>query len=93
MYGFSEDFAKEALNLTSWDKLILFGDTIPKQSVLRIISVLKMAETVAPEAKYQDHGTTVGELGNVADPSCYSSEQRYFCTSDIIICTPRVYTL
>ena len=71
MYGFHEDFAKEALNFTSRDKLILFRDTIPKQSVARIISVLQMTETAATEAKYLDHGSTVGELDHEADLYCY----------------------
>ena len=71
MYGFHEDFAKEALNFTPRDKLILFRNTIPKQSVARIISVLQMAETAATEAKYMDHGSNLGELDNQANPSCY----------------------
>ena len=51
--------------------MILFRDTIPQQSVTRIISVLQIAETVATHAKYQDHRIAMGEMDNAAYASCY----------------------
>ena len=47
--------------------MILVRDTVPKQSVRRIILVLQMAEAAATGAKYLEHRSTKGELDNEAD--------------------------
>ena len=76
MYGFPDAFATEALSFTAAEKLTLFQDTIPKQSVSRIISVLQMAETDALQHEMETHGKAIGECAVPSDTSCYFYSRR-----------------
>jgi hypothetical protein len=72
MYGFDEDFARHAaLTFSAHQKLTVLRDTVPVQSVSRIISVIQMAEVAAVENAFVAHGQAVGELSHPVDPSCF----------------------
>ena len=59
------------MKLTEKEKAALFRDTIPKQLVIRIISVIQMVEHAALERANEMHGKNVGELDHSADGSCH----------------------
>ena len=70
LYGFPEAFNTEAMKLSESDKATSFRETVPKHSVVRIISVLQMAELAALERVNETHGKSVGELGQTEDAMC-----------------------
>ena len=70
MHGFPEEMAKASVNLMIKDKAALFWDTVPKHSLVCIISVLQMAETAALELQLEEHGSSIGEQGASRDPAC-----------------------
>ena len=71
MYGFSEDFIREAVELSDESKRQVLATTIPAQSVSRIISVIQTAEYVTRDKELEAHGRDIGELGQRGDPKCH----------------------
>ena len=44
---------------------------MPKQSVIRVISVIQMAEQAVTDNEMEEHGRLIGELGNKKEASTF----------------------
>ena len=64
---------------------------MPKQSVIRVISVIQMAEQAVTDNEMEEHGRLIGELGNKKEASTFfysAHEEGYaifsFATNQVI---------